>query len=61
MRRSAEKGALAAVAALPRTPSGFADRVTALLAGTGALAAELDATLSAAERLVAEARGAVGG
>ncbi|UZJ33439.1 nucleotidyltransferase domain-containing protein [Streptomyces endophytica] len=55
-----EKGALAAVAALPDTPPGFADRATALLARLGRTGDELRRSLAEAERLVDEVRDVVG-
>ncbi|BCK67311.1 hypothetical protein Srufu_012640 [Streptomyces libani subsp. rufus] len=56
-----EKGALAAAAALPDTPPGFAARATALLGGLGRTEEELGRSLTAAEELVAEVRGVTGG
>ncbi|GAB7030023.1 nucleotidyltransferase domain-containing protein [Streptomyces platensis subsp. malvinus] len=55
-----EKGALAAVAALPDTPPDFAARATALLARPGRTEAELRGSLEEAERLVEEVGGVVG-
>ncbi|MEV6566752.1 nucleotidyltransferase domain-containing protein [Streptomyces kronopolitis] len=55
-----EKGALAAAAALPRTPPGFGARATGLLARLGGTEVELARSLREAERLVAEVREAVG-
>jgi predicted nucleotidyltransferase len=51
-----EKGALAAAAALPRTPPGFERRVGALLGDCGTTATELTATVDAAAALVRETR-----
>ncbi|MGW1377016.1 nucleotidyltransferase domain-containing protein [Streptomyces sp. NPDC002446] len=56
-----EKGALAGAAALPETPSGFADRAAALLARLGRTEEELGRTLAESERLVADVRAVVGG
>ncbi|MBL1091029.1 MULTISPECIES: nucleotidyltransferase domain-containing protein [Streptomyces] len=55
-----EKGALAAAAALPGTPSDFAPRATALLAHLGRTEDELRGSLTEAERLVDAVRGVVG-
>lgn len=56
-----EKGALAAAAALPGTPSDFGDRAAALLSRLGRTEDELGRALAAAERLVADVRAVVGG
>lgn len=56
-----EKGALAAAAAMPGTPPGFAERASALLGELGCSAAELGRSLEAAESLVAEVRAVVEG
>lgn len=55
-----EKGALAAAAALPRTPPGFGPRATGLLARLGGTQEELAHSLREAERLVDEVREVVG-
>lgn len=49
-----EKGAVAAAARLDGAPPRFAERAHALLARTGGGPAELQATLDAADALVAE-------
>ncbi|MGV4928442.1 nucleotidyltransferase domain-containing protein (plasmid) [Streptomyces sp. BHT-5-2] len=51
-----EKGALAAVAALPHTPPGFTARATTLLGELGHTQAQLHHTLTQAEHLVTEVR-----
>ncbi|MEU7154010.1 nucleotidyltransferase domain-containing protein [Streptomyces sp. NPDC045470] len=56
-----EKGALAAAAAMPGTPPGFAERASALLGALGRSEAELARSLKAAELLVAEVRAVVEG
>ncbi|KUL46517.1 DNA polymerase subunit beta [Streptomyces sp. NRRL F-4489] len=54
-----EKGALAAVAALPHTPPGFPTRATALLGELGRSPEELRHSLTLAEQLITEVREAV--
>lgn len=54
-----EKGALAAVAAMPDTPPEFAARATELLARLGRTGDQLGVSLEEAERLVDEVRGVV--
>lgn len=54
-----EKGVLAAAAAMPAAPPGFAARVTALLARPGATPEGLTAATTAAAALVAETRAAL--
>lgn len=56
-----EKGALAAAAAMPGTPPGFAERASALLGELGCNEAELARSLKAAELLVADVRAVVEG
>ncbi|WP_078624288.1 nucleotidyltransferase domain-containing protein [Streptomyces monomycini] len=56
-----EKGALAAAAAMPGTPPGFAERASALLGELGRTEAELARSLEAAELLVADVRAVVEG
>ncbi|MEV5594613.1 nucleotidyltransferase domain-containing protein [Streptomyces sp. NPDC052496] len=55
-----EKGALAAAAALPGAPPGFAERAGAVLGAIGRTGTELARSLKAAEVLVAEVRAVVG-
>ena len=53
-----EKGAVAAAAGLPTAPAGFAERAHGLLAGLSPEAADLGATIDAAEQLVRDTEAA---
>ncbi|MFG1709539.1 nucleotidyltransferase domain-containing protein [Nonomuraea sp. M3C6] len=53
-----EKGMIAAAGRLPSAPDGFADRAQALLGAVGRTPEEIERTVEAAERLIAEVRSA---